>query len=216
MGIILHDYWRSSAAYRVRIALNLKQLAFERRPVNLLEREQESVGNRAVNPQGLVPTLEIDGEAFTQSLAICDVLDARFPDPPLVPADPAARSRVLAMALGIACDLHPLLNLRVLRHLKHELGQDQDRADAWYRHWMAEGLGGVEAMAARNPDLGTFAGGDRPGIADLCIVPQLYNARRFACPLEDYPTLVRIDAAASALPAFAAAHPDRVQPAPLI
>ena len=163
---------------------------------------------RAVNPQGLVPLLEIDGLALTQSLSIIVYLDGRYPDPPLLPADPADAAHVRSLALAIACDIHPLNNLRVLKYLKGELGQEQEAVDAWYRHWVTEGLGALEALAA--PRAGTFLFGDRPTLADICLVPQLFNARRFAVPLEPYPTLVRADEAACALPAFAAAHPDRI------
>ena len=208
--IRLHDYFRSSAAYRVRIALNLKGVVYDSIAVSLLDGEQRAADYVARNPQGLVPTLEIDGLRLTQSLAIIDYLDARFPDPPMVPADPAARSRVLAMALVVACEVHPLDNLRVLRYLKDVLGVEQDARDSWYRHWVISGLIALEALAA--PQAGSFLFGDAPGLADICLVPQLYNARRFAVPLDDYPTLRRADASAAALDAFASAHPDRVAP----
>ena len=207
----LHDYFRSSAAYRVRIALNLKRVVYDSAPVDLLAGEQRADDYVARNPQGLVPMLEIDGLELTQSLAIIDYLDARFPEPKLVPADPAARAKVLAMALVVACDIHPLNNLRVLRYLKEPLGIEQDARDAWYRHWIIQGLEALEALAA--PHAGAFLFGDAPGLADICLVPQLYNARRFAVPLDAYPTLLRADASAAALDAFADAHPDRVAPA---
>jgi len=210
-AVRLHDYFRSSAAYRVRIALNLKGVAYESVPRDLRHGEQRSPDYLAANPQGLVPMLEMDGLRLTQSLAIIDYLDARFPDPPLLPADPAARAQVLAMALLVACEIHPINNLRVLRYLKNGMGQDQTAIDGWYVHWISEGLGALEAMAARHA--GRYLSGDRPGLADICLVPQLYNARRFSAPLEEYPTLVRIDAALAAHPAFAAAHPDHQAPA---
>ncbi len=210
MKPILHDYFRSSAAYRVRIALNLKGVAYDSVAVSLLDGDQRGAEYVALNPQGLVPTLEIDGLRLTQSLAIIDYLDARFPEPPLVPADPAARSRVLALALVVACDIHPLNNLRVLHYLKNPLGIEQDARDDWYRHWVVSGLAALEALAA--PYAGAFLFGDAPGLADICLVPQLYNARRFAVPLDDYPALLRADASAAALDAFADAHPDRVAP----
>jgi maleylacetoacetate isomerase len=209
-GLILHDYWRSSAAYRVRIALNLKGLAYERAPVNLLADAQKAADYRALNPQGLVPTLEIDGERLTQSLAIIDRLDALHPAPRLIPADPAARARVLEMALAIACDIHPVNNLRILKYLAR-LGIDQAARDDWYRHWIAEGFDALETMAARHA--GRFLFGDAVTLADVCLVPQMFNARRLETPLDAWPTLVRADAAAAALPAFAAAHPERVAPA---
>jgi maleylacetoacetate isomerase len=203
----LYDYHRSSAAYRVRIALNLKGVDYERRPVNLLESEQRADDYRALNPQGLVPMLEIDGHRLTQSLAIIVYLDQAFPDPPLVPRDPADGAHVRAMALAVACDIHPLNNLRVLKYLSGPLGIAQEQRDAWYAHWITEGLTALEAMA--RPGAGKFLFGDEPTIADICLVPQLYNARRFDIPLEDYPTLLRADENANGLDAFAAAHPDR-------
>ena len=206
---VFYEYHRSSAAYRVRIALNLKDVDYESRPVNLLESEQRSDDYRELNPQGLVPMLEIDGHRLTQTLAIIVYLDQAFPDPPLMPRDPADGAHVRAMALAIACDIHPLNNLRVLKYLKNELGQPQEQVDRWYAHWIAEGLGSLEAMAKAGA--GRFLFGDEPTIADVCLVPQLFNARRFNCPLDDYPTLLRADANASKLDAFAAAHPDRQQ-----
>jgi maleylacetoacetate isomerase len=205
---VLFDYFRSSACYRVRIALGLKGVAYEAAPVNLLEGAQRADAYRERNPQGLVPMLEIDGRRLTQSLAIIDYLDATRPEPPLVPTDPADRSHVLALALTIACDIHPLNNLRVLKYLSRELDAPQEARDAWYRHWIAEGLAALEALAA--PAAGRFLWGDSPTLADICLVPQLYNARRFEVPLDDYPTLVRADAEASRLEAFAAAHPDAI------
>lgn len=209
MTPLLHDYWRSSACYRVRIALHLKGVAFDTHVVDLAAGEQRGGDWHRQNPQGFVPMLEIDGLKLVQSLAIIDYLDARFEAPPLVPRDPAERSRVLAMALVVACDIHPLNNLRVLNHLKRELGQSQDGADDWYRHWVREGLAALEAMAA--PTAGRFLAGDEVGLADLCLVPQLYNARRFAVALGPYPTLARVEEQCLALPAFAAAHPDRAK-----
>ena len=206
---VFYEYYRSSAAYRVRIALNLKGIDYESRPVNLLESEQRSDDYRELNPQGLVPMLEIDGHRLTQTLAIIVYLDQLFPDPPLVPRNPADGAHVRAMALAIACDIHPLNNLRVLKYLKNELGQPQDEVDRWYAHWIAEGLSALEAMAKAGA--GRFLFGDEPTIADVCLVPQLYNARRFNCPLDDYPTLLRADDNASKLDAFAAAHPDKQQ-----
>jgi len=208
-GVTLFDYYRSSASYRVRIALNLKRVAYDSVSVHLVHGDQRAPDNLARNPQGFVPTLEIDGHRLTQSLAIIDYLDAKYPDPPLVSRDPAARSKTLAQALLIAADIHPIDNLRVLNYLRDVLGVDQAGRDAWYRHWVAEGFRALEAMAA---DAGTFLGGDAPDLADICLVPQMFNARRFSLPLDDYPTLVRIDAACAALDPFAAAHPDRVEP----
>lgn len=204
---VLYDYYRSSAAYRVRIALNMKGIEYEQRPVNLLESEQKSEDYRALNPQGFVPMLEIDGHRLTQSLAILNYLDIRFPVPPLIPASAAERAHVVALAMMVACDIHPLNNLRVLKFLKGELGHSQEDVDDWYAHWITEGLRPLEVMAA--PKAGQFLYGDAPTAADVCLIPQLYNARRFNVPLDDYPTLVRADENANRLEAFAAAHPDR-------
>jgi len=203
---ILHDYYRSSAAYRVRIALGLKGVEYDHRMVNLARGEQKDAAYRATNPQGLVPCLEIDGLVLTQSLAICDYLDAKYEPVPFVPRDPADRAHVLALALTVACDIHPLNNLRILKYLAGELGADDEVKDAWYRHWVTEGLTALEALAA--PRAGSYLFGDSPSLADICLVPQLYNARRFAVPLDPYPTLRRADQTAAAHPAFAAAHPD--------
>lgn len=210
MSLILYDYWRSSASYRVRIALNLKGADHQRVPVNLLDGEQWEDSYRARNPQGLVPMLEADGERLTQSLAIISWLDARFPDPPLLPADSGARAHVLALALTVAADIHPLNNLRVLKRLAR-LGVEQEARDDWYRHWVRLGFDALEAFAA--PRAGRFLFGDGITVADVCLVPQMYNARRFALSLDAWPTLVRADSEATALDAVAAAHPDRVAPA---
>ena len=203
---ILHDYYRSSAADRVRIALNLKGIEYESRAVNLVEGEQRASAYRALNPQGFVPMLEIDDHRLTQSLAILVYLDQRFPEPPLMPDDIADQAHVRALALTIACDIHPLNNLRVLKYLGGKLGQAQAARDQWYAHWITEGFEALEAMAAQRS--GRFLFGNSPGLADICLVPQMYNARRFNVPVDNYPTLVRADASANALPAFAEAHPD--------
>jgi maleylacetoacetate isomerase len=204
---VLYDYWRSSAAYRVRIALNLKGIDYESRQVDLREGAQQSDEYRALNPQGLVPMFEIDGHRLTQSLAIVSYLDLRFQNQPLLPASAIERAHVIAMSLTVAADIHPLNNLRVLKYLKHDLGQPQEAVDRWYAHWIGEGLPALEALAA--PRAGTFLFGDGPTMADLCLVPQLYNARRYDVPLDDYPTLLRAEENANNLEAFAAAHPDR-------
>jgi maleylacetoacetate isomerase len=210
MTIRLYDFWRSSAAYRVRIALEWKGLAYDRVATDLASGAQREPSHKAINPQGFVPAIEIDGEVFTQSLAIFDVLDARFKEPPLVSDDPDTRARQLAMALVIAADIHPINNLRVLQYLKREMGQEQDAIDRWYRHWITEGLAALEAMA--DPEM-PFLGGDQPTMPDMCLVPQLYNARRFETPLDAFPKLVAIDARCNAIDAFKRAHPDLAKPA---
>ena len=204
--IVLYDYAKSSAAYRVRIGLNLKGVDYESRQVNLLDSEQKGDAYRALNPQGLVPMLEVDGQRITQSLAILVYLDQAYPEPRLMPADPFDGAHVRAMAMTVACDIHPLNNLRVLKYLKRELGQEQDGVDRWYAHWVSEGLAALEAFSA--PRAGTFLFGDTPTLADVCLVPQMFNARRFNVPLGHYPTLLRADSNAVSLEAFAAAHPD--------
>jgi maleylacetoacetate isomerase len=204
---VLYDYFRSSASYRVRIALNLKGIDYEQRSINLAKGAQKTGGYRALNPQGLVPMLEIDGHRMTQSLSIMVYLDQTHPDPPLMPRDAADGAHVRSLALAVACDIHPLNNLRVLKYLKNDLGVSEEAKDEWYRHWVAEGLAALEEMA--RPRAGAFLFGDTPTIADICLIPQLYNARRFSVPITDYPTLRRADETASAHAAFAAAHPDR-------
>jgi maleylacetoacetate isomerase len=205
---VLFDYFRSSASYRVRIALNLKGVEYDRSAVNLVEERQKAPAYRAVNPQGLVPALEIDGRRLTQSLAIIDYLEATRPEPPLLPSAPADSAHVRALAFAIACDIHPLNNLRVLKYLKDPLGQEQEARDSWYRHWVADGFAAIEAMAT--PRAGRFLFGDAPSLADICLVPQMFNARRLETPLDDYPTLVRADSEAQRLEPFAAAHPDAI------
>lgn len=209
----LYSYFRSSAAYRVRIALALKGLPYETVPVHLLAGggQQHGAAYRATNPQALIPALQ-DGEGgpvLTQSLAIIEYLDEAHPGAPLLPADALGRARVRALAQAVACDLHPLNNLRVLRYLKHELGVSDAQKDAWYAHWVALGLSAVEEMLARSPDTGRFCHGDAPGLADCCLVPQVFNAQRFNCPMDGYPTIARIVAECEALPAFQQAAPDR-------
>ena len=206
-GAVLYDYFRSSASYRVRIALNLKGVEYEQRPVNLAEGAQKKKGFRALNPLGFVPMLDIDGHRLTQSLSIIVYLDQKYPEPRLMPVDPADGAHVRSMALTVACDIHPLNNLRVLKYLRGELGLSENAKDQWYRHWVTEGLAALEEMA--RPHAGAFLFGDSPTIADVCLVPQLYNARRFSVPITDFPTLRRADETASAHAAFAAAHPDR-------
>lgn len=205
---LLFDYWRSSASYRVRIALNLKGVAYRSVPTDLLAASHKSAEYVARNPQGFVPMLSIDGHDLTQSLAIIDYLDAKYPEPPLISSDPAMRAKTLAQALLIAADIHPVNNLRILGYLKREFGADDAAVAKWYRHWIVEGFTALEAMA---PEDGLF-GSDLPNLADICLVPQMANARRFETPLEAFPKLVRIDAALQALPAFTKAAPEAVKP----
>lgn len=205
--IRLFDYWRSSASYRVRIALEMKQIAYERHNVDLLKGEQLDVANLARNAQGLVPTLEIDGVTIGQSMAIIDYLDSSYPEPRLLPIDAVSRAMTLQRTMVIAADIHPLDNLRVLKRLS-DLGVDQTQRDDWYRHWIVLGFDALEAMAGS----GAFLGGNQPDLSDVFLVPQMFNARRLNTPLAAYPKLVAIDAALTALPAIAAAHPDMVKP----
>lgn len=205
--MIVHGYFRSSAAYRLRIAMNLKGFAPTARSVHLRRGDQRADAYTRLNPQGLVPALETDdGAVLTQSLAIIEWLDETHPEPPLLPADPLARAHARAFALVIACDVHPLQNLRVLRYLKKELGQDQNGLDAWCRHWIAPGLGACEALVAPAPQ-GAFAFGDRPGLAEIVLVPQMFSADRFGLDLAPYPRLRALRERCEALPAFADAHP---------
>ncbi len=208
MDLVLYDYFRSSASYRVRIALNLKDVPYEAVDTSLIDGAQRSAEHLARNPQGFVPSLDVGGVVLNQSLAIIDWLDAKYPDPRLIPADPDARAKVLAEALVIIADIHPINNLRILQYLKRELGASQEQVDIWYRHWILEGLTALEAMA---PDEDGLFGGASPNLTDICLVPQIYNARRFATPLEAFPKLVRIDAALTQIDAFVRASPEAVQ-----
>ena len=206
----LYDYFRSSAAYRVRIALNLKGLTAERSFVHLRRSAQRDPAYLALNSQGLVPTLVIDdGTVLTQSLAIIEYLDETHPRPPLLPESAAARARVRSIALDIACDIHPLGNLRVLRYLLHTLPASEAQKDAWYAHWVSTGLAALEARLVRDPATAAFCHGDLPTLADVCLVPQLANARRVDLDLVAYPTLTRIEARCLAMPEFADAQPAR-------
>ncbi|WP_407279052.1 maleylacetoacetate isomerase [Aromatoleum evansii] len=209
----LYTYFRSSAAYRVRIALNLKGLAWEAVPVHLVKDggQHRKPDYLALNPAGLVPALEDDGNVLTQSLAIIEYLDETHREPPLLPADAAGRARVRALAQAIACDIHPINNLRVLQYLKRELGVSDEQKDAWYRHWCELGLAAVEAMLAGDARTGRFCHGDAPGLADCCLVPQVFNARRFGAKLDAMPTVLRIVDACEMLDAFRLAAPG-VQP----
>jgi maleylpyruvate isomerase len=207
----LYTYFRSSAAYRVRIALNLKGLTYDAIPVHLLRNggEQFQPAYRAINPLTLLPALDDDGIIVTQSLAVIEYLEEKYPATPLLPADPDDRARVRSLALTIACDIHPLGNLRVLKHLEQEFKITPETRLGWSRHWMREGFKALEAMLAADARTGSFCHGESPSLADCCLVPQLFSARRFEVDLSPYPTLTRIDASCTGLPAFAAAHPAR-------
>lgn len=206
----LHTYYRSSASYRVRIAMNLKGLAAEEAYVHLSRNGGEQFGAAfdAVNPQHLLPVLEVDGLVLPQSLAIIEYLDETQAGAKLLPADPAGRARVRALSQMIAADIHPIDNLRVLNYLGKEFKADQQQKNAWYRHWVALGLDALERQLAGNPATGSFCHGDAPTMADCCLVPQLYNARRFDCDLSAYPTILAIEARCAALPAFDNARPE--------
>ena len=199
----LYTYFRSSAAYRVRIALNLKGVAYEAVPVNLLKGEQRQEGYRAVNPQQRVPSLDIGGATLIQSPAILEYLDEVYPEPPLLPVGAADRARVRAVASLIACDIHPLNNSGTLGYLKTKMGHDQAAADEWYAHWVREGFDAIEALIEPGP----YAFGSRITLADVYLVPQVFNARRFNVPLDAYPKIAAVDAACAALKAFQDAAP---------
>ncbi len=210
----LHDYFRSSASFRVRIGLNLKGLDVERNSVHLTKNggEQFSDAFSALNPQQLVPVLEDGDTVLIQSLAILEYLDETHPTPPFLPTDgdnggAAARARVRALAQIIACDIHPLDNLRVLMYLKNAFDLDQDQRNTWYRHWVAKGLSAFEAQLGLSDATGDFCHGNQPGLADICLVPQIFNAKRLECPLDDYPVTMAIFDRCMAIDAFEAAIP---------
>jgi len=207
--LVLHDYFRSSASFRVRIALNLKALDYERVEISLIAGEQRSDAYLEQNAQGFVPMLVVDGEPIIQSMAIIDWLDRAFPEPRLIPEEAMPRAVALARAQVIASDIHPLNNLRVLKYLKRDLGLNEQTKERWISTWITQGFEALEAMAGD----AKYLGGDTPGIADCCLVPQIYNARRFEVPLDAFPRLIEIDAACMELGAFQKAHPDAVKPA---
>ena len=209
MAFKLYTFFRSSAAYRARIALNLKGADYDSIPVHLRSKAHRSDDYRALNPQALVPALAVDGVVIPQSLAIIEYLDETLPEPPLLPQSPVDRAIVRSMAQLIASDMHPLCNLRVLIYLKDVLGHSDDDVNAWYRHWVAEGFGSLEVMAARYSTGGRTCFGSAVTLADICLVPQYFNAQRFDCDLTPYPTLAKINAALVERPEFAAAHPSR-------
>jgi maleylacetoacetate isomerase len=206
MQRLLYGYWRSSAAYRVRIALGLKGLAYDHVAVNLLKGEQNGDAYGAKNPQGLVPFFVDAGTGIGQSLAIIEYLDETHPQPALLPADPAWRAQARAMAMTVACDIHPINNLRVLKYLKNDLDRSQAEIDDWVRHWIAAGFAALERSAAASG--GPYLCGAAVTIADICLVPQIYNARRVATDLSAFPTLLAVEERLQALPAFAAARPE--------
>jgi maleylacetoacetate isomerase len=213
MGYVLYDYWRSSAAYRVRIALHLKGLTYASRAVHLVRDggEQHSADYQAINPSRLVPSL-VDGErVITQSMAIMEYLDEIHPELPLLPSDARGRARVRALSMTIVCDAHPIGNLRVLQQLQTQLDADELQRVEWSRHWIAVSFNALEAMLANNAATGRFCHGDVPGMADACLVPQFYNALRWKLSLDAYPTLQRIYRECGALEAFQRATPE-VQP----
>lgn len=208
--VVLHDYWRSSASYRVRIALALKSIAHQRVVVDLVAGDQRAPAHLALNPQGLVPALEIDGLVLTQSLAILDYLDETRPDPPLLPADPAARARVRAIALAVACEVHPVSNLSILARIEALAGADA--RSEWNRDNICRGLAAVEQLLDHPGFSGRFCHGDRPGLADCVVIPQLYNASRWGVGFDHLPRLSAVARACAAHPAFLAAHPEVVAP----
>lgn len=200
----LYTYFRSSAAYRVRIALNLKGLAYEAVPIHLLKKEQSAPAYLAVNPQGRVPALDTGEAVLIQSPAILEYLDEVYPEPPLLPSDPVARARVRAVCAVIGCDIHPMNNIGVLRTIKRMFGQEQAAIDAWYRHWIVEGFRALEQLIEPGP----FAFGPAPTLADVYLAPQVYNAVRFNVPMEPYPKIAAVDRACAALDAFKVAAPE--------
>ena len=207
----LYTYFRSSAAYRVRIALNLKGLAYEAVPVHLLQDGGRHLMDEylAVNPSGLVPALQDEDVTLTQSMAIIEYLEEVYPMVPLLPKDAIGRARVRELAQIVACDIHPINNLRVLKYLVRQLGQPEEAKTDWYRHWVIEGLRSLEAHLTRNSGTGSFCHGDTPTMADCLLVPQVFNAKRFDIDVEAYPTIARINDLCVDLPAFKAAHPSQ-------
>jgi maleylacetoacetate isomerase len=206
----LYTYFRSSAAFRVRIALNLKDLAYRPEFVHLAKGEHRKPDYARVNPQALVPTLVLDdGSHLAQSLAIIEFIDESHPRPPLLPKDPLERARVRSLSYLVACEIHPLNNLRVLQHLKRELGRNEEQINAWYRHWVADGMAKFEAELSGTKGAGKFCHGDAPTMADCCLVPQIFNAKRYQCDLAPYPMSMRVFDACMKLDAFDRAQPSK-------
>jgi maleylpyruvate isomerase len=207
----LYTFFRSSASYRVRIALNLKGINYEQAPIHLRRGggEHLTAAYRAINPQALVPALEDNGRILTQSLAIIEYLDEKYPNPPLLPKDPADKAIVRGMALGIACEVHPIQNLRVLNYVKATYNQTDEQVNQWAQHWIDLGLAALQEMIAAQPKRGKFCFGDTATLADVCLIPQLGNARRYGCDLSKYPTILEIEKSCNALPAFADAAPEK-------
>ena len=206
----LYGYFRSSAAFRVRIALNLKGIAYERTSIHLRKNEQRNADYLALNPQGLVPALDDNGKILTQSLAIIEYLDETHPKPPLLPGDAAARARLRSLAEAVACDIHPIDNLRVLRYLAKPLGHDEKTVEAWFNHWIKTGFDGIERILAGDGKAGKFCQGDAPTVADICLVPQVFNARRYpSFDMTPYPAIQRIFGNCMKLDAFERAQPDK-------
>ena len=207
----LYSYWRSSASYRVRIGLNLKGLAYQTVPVHLVRDggEQHDPGFRKSNPQGRVPVLEHGSRVMLQSLAILEYLDETWPTPALLPSSGRDRQRVRAIAQAVVCDIHPLNNLGVQQYFEHTWHVPQPERDGWVRHWIGDGFAAIEAMINDHPATGRYCEGDTPTLADCCLIPQVYNARRFSVDMSAFPTIIRIEQACLALPEFDAARPER-------
>jgi maleylacetoacetate isomerase len=205
----LYGYFRSSASFRVRIALNLKGVPYDQNFIHLRKSEQKRPDYLAINPQGLVPALVNDEQVFIQSLAIVEYLDETHPDPPFLPGHPADRARVRALANIVACDIHPIGNLRVLRYLSRNLGQDEAGIQRWFDHWIAEGFTALERIMAEDGQTGEFCHGDEPGLADICLVPQVFNAQRYKLDMTPYPTIRRVFENCMKLDAFDRAQPSK-------
>jgi maleylacetoacetate isomerase len=211
---MLHGYWRSSAAYRLRIALNLKGLDYDQVSVNLKDGHQREATHKALHPQGFVPVLDIDDNQLIQSPAILEYLEETHPEPALLPGSAANRARIRAYAAVIGCDIHPVQNLRLLQYIRKEYGQDADGVTAWVQRWITDGFSALEKMAETDRFDGPYLCGNMPTMADIYLVPQVYNARRFGVMMDDFPRLLAADTAARALPAFEAAAPENQQDAP--